>query len=221
MDFTADGLRLRGTLHVPQTPAPPVIIGCHGLLSDRMSPKQLALADACTRLGMAYFRFDHRGCGQSEGPLEGHTRLEARCSDLLHAIRHLAGRSDLGRRIGLFGSSLGGAVCLLAAGQAAIAATVTFAAPVRRPELATITDKLKTDFDLAPVLPGIRNILIFHGEADEVVPVAAAHEIYQYTAPPKRLILQTGGDHRMSDPRHQAEFMREASAWFKKALDFG
>ncbi|MBR9980379.1 MAG: damage-inducible protein CinA, partial [Desulfatitalea sp.] len=59
----SDGHRLTGTLHLPDVERPPVVIGCHGLLADRRSPKQIALASALGRLGIAYLRFDHRGCG--------------------------------------------------------------------------------------------------------------------------------------------------------------
>ena len=231
VDFTADRFKLRGTLHLPQSPSPPVVIGCHGLLSDRNSPKQIALAQACNRLGLAFFRFDHRGCGESEGRLAEHTTLEARCSDLLHAIRHLAGRADLGKRVGLFGSSMGGAVCLRAAAHAAIASLVTFAAPVRSrplkiagrhaekdPERARMAAVLREDYDLGTELNKLRNIMVFHGEADDVVPVAHAHEIFQRAAEPKRLVIQPRGDHLMSDPRHQQEFVREASLWLSTGL---
>lgn len=232
VDFTADGFKLRGTLHLPQLPEPPVVIGCHGLLSDRRSPKQVALALACNRLGLAFFRFDHRGCGESEGRLEEHTTLDNRCSDLLHAIRHLAGLADLGKRVGLFGSSMGGAVCLRVAAQAAIAPLVTFAAPVRSrplkiadpyaakdPGRARMAAMLREDYDLGAELNKLRNIMVFHGEADDVVPVAHAHEIFQQAAQPKRLIIQPCGDHLMSDPRHQQEFIREASLWLSKGFE--
>jgi alpha-beta hydrolase superfamily lysophospholipase len=231
VDFTADGFKLRGTLHRPQSPSPPVVIGCHGLLSDRNSPKQLALARACLGLGLAFFRFDHRGCGQSEGRLEAHTTLDSRCSDLLHAIAHLAKRGDLGKRVGLFGSSMGGAVCLRAAARTPIASLVTFAAPVRSgplksPDRHTQADSertrmaavLREDYDLAAELKRLGNILVFHGEADDVVPVAHAREIFQRARLPKRLVIQPQGDHRMSDPRHQEEFVREASLWLARGL---
>ena len=232
LEFMADGFRLRGTLHLPQAPCPSLVIGCHGLLSDRSSPKQIALAEACNRLGMAFLRFDHRGCGQSEGRLEAHTSLDTRCRDLVHAIGRMAQREDLGKRIGLFGSSMGGAVCLRVAGQLEIAATVTFAAPVRsrvlkktsgqsqaNPAQMRVDEVLKQDFDLGPELSGLRSILIFHGEADAVVPVAHAHEIFQRAAEPKRLVLLPDGDHLMSDPQHQAHFIHEAAAWLKKWLN--
>jgi len=231
IQFAADGFRLKGTLHLPAADNPPVVIGCHGLLSDRSSPKQIALAEACNALGLAFFRFDHRGCGESAGRLEAVTSLEGRASDLLHAIRLLEARPGLGKQIGLFGSSMGGAVCLRVAAQADIASLVTFAAPVRSrplkiadphaemdPGRARMAAVLREDYDLGAELKKLRNIMVFHGEADDVVPVAHAHEIFQRAAQPKRLVIQPRGDHLMSDPHHQLEFIREASLWLSRGL---
>lgn len=228
LEFSADGLRLRGTLHLPESRPAPLVVGCHGLLSDRRSPKQIALAEACRRRGLAYFRFDHRGCGVSEGRLEADTSLEDRVSDLLHAVRHLYRRSDIRQRLGLFGSSMGGAVCLRAAAPSGAAALVTCAAPVRSRPLKAVFSfagpdsrpaaLLKREFDLADDLPGVRNILVFHGDADDVVPVAHAHEIFQSAADPRRLIIQPNGDHPMSDPGHQRQFVAEAALWFECGL---
>jgi len=230
LEFSADGFRLRGTLHLPADRPAPLVIGCHGLLSDRRSPKQLALAEACQGLGMAYFRFDHRGCGESQGRLEQDTSLDDRSSDLLHALLHLYRRSDIEKRLGLFGSSMGGAVCLRAAVPSDAAALVTFAAPVRSRTLKAafapskphgrMASLLKTEFDLGEDLAKVRNILIFHGDADEVVSVSHAHEIFHRAAEPKRLIIQKSGDHLMSNPHHQGEFTREAALWLKQALKF-
>jgi predicted acyl esterase len=81
--FLSDGFKLYGTLHLPPAERPPVVIGSHGLLSSSSSPKQIALARACTAAGIAYFRFDHRGRGKSEGVFKEVTSLKARCTDLL------------------------------------------------------------------------------------------------------------------------------------------
>ena len=110
--FTSNGLSLRGILHHPSIPMPPVVIGSHGLFSSGNSPKQIALAKACNARGIAFFRFDHRGCGQSEGVFKEVTSLEARCNDLISAIKTIQLRKDAGDRISLFGSSMGGAVCV-------------------------------------------------------------------------------------------------------------
>ncbi len=131
VSFVADGLHLSGVLHLPKREPLAVVIGCHGLMADKNSPKQIALARGCTATGMAYFRFDHRGCGDSEGVFETDTTLEKRTSDLtaaVHAVNHTLGKT---MPIGLFGSSLGGTVCLTAAQNLSPFAVVTLAAPVQ------------------------------------------------------------------------------------------
>lgn len=229
--FSCDGLQLTATLHLPAMERPPVVIGCHGLYSDRNSPKQIALARECNRKNLGFLRIDHRGCGESQGEFNAVTSLEARCRDLIEAIELVKARDDTGNGIGLFGSSMGGAVCLAVAGRLGLAPIVTVAAPVMsrsigdggetpqtphpdRPPF----DVRKNSFDITEMLGGISNILIFHGEKDSVVPLDHAREIFQRAADPKKLIIQNDGDHRMSNPSHQQEFVREASLWFRTGL---
>ncbi len=227
ISFYADGLELQGILHLPQDRRPPVVIGCHGLYSSINSPKQIALAGQCNRLGIAYFRFDHRGCGKSEGKFEDVTSLEARCRDLIAAVETINNRIDTRDCLGLFGSSMGGTVCLRTAVRLAADAVVTFAAPIRsdltreqsessRSQI--VFDAAKRGFDITEGLSKISNILIFHGEADDVVPVSHAREIYKLARKPKKIIIQKQGDHPMSNKGHQTEFIREASRWFKQGL---
>jgi alpha-beta hydrolase superfamily lysophospholipase len=192
----------------------------------------MELADRCNRLGIAYFRFDHRGCGSSEGTFEEVTSLEARCKDLAAAVAAILGSNDTARRFGLFGSSMGGTVCLNVANELGADVLVTFAAPIRsriqqngfsKSSSANLSeiflDARKRPFDISDRLPDIANILIFHGDADAVVPVYHAEEIYKLAKQPKRLIKQSQGDHPMSQEAHQKVFISEASLWFKKALD--
>jgi alpha-beta hydrolase superfamily lysophospholipase len=229
--FNADGFRLTGTLHLPGTRQPPVVIGCHGLLSNRQSPKQIALADTCTQNGMAYFRFDHRGCGDSQGEFEEVTSLEARCKDLFCAIQTIKSRGDTGDRIGLFGSSMGGTVCLSVAGQMKLSPIVTVAAPIRSRILKELPleidgvrvkpiflDARQSHFDISAVLADVSNLLIFHGEADTVVPIDHARELYKMAGRPRKLIVQKQGDHPMSDKTHQKEFIQMTTEWFKSGL---
>ena len=225
--FLSDDLTLKGVLHLPDFHRPPVIIGCHGLFSSASSPKQVALAEYCNRLGMAYFRFDHRGCGSSQGEFDRVTSLESRCRDLIAAAEAITGRADTGDRLGLFGSSMGGTVCLNTAGQLSPGALVTFAAPIRsdltgsqpdssRSEI--VFDAARRQFDITERLSTISNILIFHGDSDDVVPVSHAREIHSLAAGPKKLIIQDQGDHPMSNPIHQKQFVQKAASWFERWL---
>lgn len=229
--FTADGHRLRGVLHLPETPRPPLVVGSHGLLGSADSPKQLALAQLCESRGLAYFRFDHRGCGQSEGDFGKDTSFEGRRQDLIRAIETARSHLKADTPLGLFGSSLGGAVCLSIAPFPPVRALVTAAAPLysesihapfvndpaHGPAVAAL-DRKRLFFDLRRELANIRRILIFHGDADPIVPFDNALALYEGAGDPKRLIRHAGGDHPMTDPGHQAEFLRLALEWYARFL---
>ncbi len=230
--FKSDGFLLKGTLHLPPSEHPPVVIGAHGLFSDSNSPKQIKLAKKCNALNIAFFRFDHCGCGKSEGILQEVTSFDARQTDLISAAKTILSRKDTGNRIGLFGSSLGGTVCISIAKKLNVAALVTFAAPVRSKPLIEILDKSdhlnnlplsfykeNLNFDISDHLSDIHNILIFHGDSDNIVPISNAEEIYSKAEVPKKIIIQSQGDHRMSNKEHQTQFLNESALWFKKQID--
>ena len=215
--FKSDGLTLKGLLHLPDAARPPLVIGCHGLLSTGESPKQIALADRCTDAGIAYFRFDHRGCGASEGVFETDTSLPGRCNDLASALQTIQARDIVGDKVGLFGSSMGGAVCLSFASVHPVASVITVAALYQSSGIID-QPQMNLAFDLSKNLSKLQNILIFHGDKDEVVPVSHAKTIYECAQPPKKLILQKDGDHRMSNQRHQDAFIRDAVDWYVKSF---
>lgn len=231
ISFYSDGLRLDGVLHLPSDPNPPVVVGSHGLASDGDSPKQVELANTCASLGMAYFRFHHRGCGTSEGFFPDVTTLENRKKDLLAAVTTVMSRPDTGNRLALFGSSMGGTTCIAASENLNVEGYVLVAAPVvgktltKAPERQDGEPELSLDFydrllnfDMTDKIPPIKNVLVFHGDNDETVPMKNSETLYRLAGEPKKLIIQTNGDHRISDPEHQAEFIRESSAWFKRCF---
>jgi alpha-beta hydrolase superfamily lysophospholipase len=228
ISFSSDGYTLRGSLHLPEVEKPPLVVGSHGLFSTGNSPKQIELAKQCNQEGIAFFRFDHRGCGKSDGIFEAVTSLDARCSDLMSAIKTIQKREDIGRKIGLFGSSMGGAVCISVASRCRADSLVTVAAPVfgriivDALEKSNFSNKLTTSLtkmnhcsDITDKLSSLHHILIFHGDSDELIPPSNALEIYRRAGDPKKLIILNGGDHRMSNPAHQKTFITEAVNWFK------
>lgn len=229
--FFSDKFRLKGNLHLPNKQKPPVVIGSHGLFADRRSPKQLALAQACVSAGIAYFRFDHRGCGESQGDFSQKLSFKTRCRDLLKACDVIKERKDTGNLIALFGSSLGGAASLFAASLIKVQSVVTFAAPLNSGCVLEAIDKsglsaketsipIKEllDFDFSQRLPEIKNILVIHGDLDEIVPISHAYDIFDRVSPPKKIRIQKQGDHRMSDKLHQETFARLCVRWFKQGF---
>lgn len=232
ISFVSGGFILKGTLHLPPASDPPFVVGAHGLLSDRKSPKQIALAVALNSCGIAFFRFDHRGCGDSEGDFLSVTSLQSRQQDLVDAVEAIASKGETGRFLGLFGSSMGGAACLAATRQLTVPAMVTVAAPVRSRGITTPVEhaagsqqptvalnETRLQFDLSGYLHAVRNILIFHGEADRVVLFSNGLEIYENASQPKQLIKLPRGDHRMSDPVHQRTVIEKSTRWFNDALN--
>ncbi len=226
--FAADGHILSGSLHLPAAPRPPIVIGSHGLYSSSQSPKQIHLARKCNELGIAYFRFDHRGCGDSQGSFESGISIAARCTDLACAAQSMLAMNKFSNNIGLFGSSMGGAASICAFSELKASAMVTFAAPLKN---GPIIEALQQDgaidpqinlndvlFDLTNQLTGLKNILVFHGSADDVVPPSHAETLYTKASAPKELIIQSQGDHRMSDPAHQKTFVKKAAFWFNTHL---
>ncbi|MGD9122848.1 MAG: alpha/beta fold hydrolase [Desulfobacterales bacterium] len=227
IQFLSESFWLKGFLHLPPVANPPFVVGSHGLYSDKDSPKQIALAQHCNQHQIAYLRFDHRGCGQSKAPFNDVTSLEARRNDLRAAVKILKARGDLGTQMGLFGSSMGGSVCLSVARELAAGAVVTWAAPLRSADLTAPQDRTNAasksplerhPFDISAAIAGLRNILIFHGDADQVVPLDHAREIATRAGEPKKLVVFPRSDHRMSRPVDQQVFVQKAARWFQTFL---
>ncbi|MBI5844565.1 MAG: alpha/beta hydrolase [Deltaproteobacteria bacterium] len=232
IEIPVDGLVLSAFLHMPDVPAPPLVIGCHGLFADAESPKQKALAGALASKGIAFLRLDHRGCGKSGGDFKRDTTFPARLGDLKAARAAMKARGDLGGMVGLFGSSMGGAVCLSSAFNDPVAALCIYAAPAHFAPLAGVLRSSGDDKRLSPRFFAPENafdlpddpletgpILVFHGDRDQVVPVAHGREIYERAAGPKSIEIFEGGDHPMNDPGHQALFLERATAFFNRYLN--
>ena len=197
INFISAPYQLVGTLHLPDRTPAPVVIGCHGLIANRQSPKQIALAQTLAANGIAYFRFDHQGCGDSQGDFAPGANLDRRCRDLECAANHITRHPSINRLMGLFGSSYGGTVVLTFAQRTPGLRLVTYAAPIISTGLgvAQIAEQLTTEqrtglnqswhFDIRPCLPGQYNIFVVHAQGDAIVPLSHGLEIYNQAGDPK------------------------------------
>ena len=237
IDFFSQGLRLSGRLHLPKVKNPPLVVGSHGLEGSKESAKQVVLSKLLPQNGIAFFRFDHRGCGDSQGEFIRETSLEKRTQDLLSAVTHVHSLSLTNTRTAVFGSSMGGATCIsawesLAQSGFDLCGGVLCAAPLKsltikkiptqsngsRPALPLSFFAQNLLFDLSDRAKQLSHIMLFHGDADDVVPVENAHDIYNLSGKPKELIIQKNGRHQMTLKTHQDEFEKKAIAWFIKCL---
>lgn len=108
-----NGKQLVGVLHSPEQGKPPLVIVCHGFDGTKTDRKFIELARALQKEGIATFRFDFEGCGDSEGKFEEMT-IKKEASDLNSAITAVLKEGDLNsQKIALVGHSLGAVVATL------------------------------------------------------------------------------------------------------------
>jgi pimeloyl-ACP methyl ester carboxylesterase len=238
---TVNGDTLSAVLHRPAHASHGAAILCHGMESGKNSEKLIFLAQSLAERGIPALRFDFRYVGASSGKFADIT-YSGEVEDLKAVFDFVQSRR-LGKTV-LFGSSMGGTVALLFAAQEPdIAAVVTLAAPIHPENFPMRVLNLKqlkqwrdrgyityngrrlnvsllADLDTLDVLRRTQQVrcpvLILHGEADEVVPVAEAHELHNCLTGSKRLSIFTGIDHSFSDPLVMQQAMSEALDWLTK-----
>jgi len=235
--FTCDTMTIQGILHLPLNVNPPLVVGSHGLEGTKNSAKQILLANLLPTLGIAFLRFDHRGCGESDGKFQYDTSLDKRSKDMVAAVHHAVKLGFDGTRIALFGSSLGGAVCIETWNElekqglkplgAVLCATpiksrtiinIPLEGNLNRPSLPMDFFEKNLLFDLTEKAAKVNNLLIFHGSGDEIVPVKNGQMLFDLAKEPKELVIHAEGDHRMSDKNHQNDFLSRTALWFKNSF---
>ena len=116
----SDGLRLSGVVRVPlSVPADQrraAFLVLHGFGSNKNSTNVMGPTNVLTDYGYVTLRFDMRGCGDSEGE-RGRVICLEQVEDTRNALAFLAQHPEVdGKRIGVIGSSFGGAVAVYAGG---------------------------------------------------------------------------------------------------------
>lgn len=136
------GHAVSAILATPDAPHGRVVLLCHGFLSNKNSATNRTLTRLLLEQGLATFRFDFFGQGDSDGPFE---RIL-----LTTALGQARAAVDLIRRrgygtIGLIGSSFGGLVATLAASDLAKAGRPLAALGLKCP-VADFPEELRLEF---------------------------------------------------------------------------
>jgi dipeptidyl aminopeptidase/acylaminoacyl peptidase len=226
---------LPAACHTPAGDGPfATVVAFHGLLSSMASRKYLQLADISVAAGLAFVRFDFRAMGGATGGAEAMT-LSGRLEDA-RAVLGFLGNHPLvdASRVGLMGSSLGGVVAWATAlEEPSVGATAVWATPSDLTELlgrrgrpgpeglSPVPEAFFDDLEGHPLMElpgGLSRVLIVHGQADELVPVAHAHRLFARAKEPRRLIILPGVDHRLSDPIHRQRAAEETVQWIASML---
>jgi len=133
VEFVNEGNKIFGIIHRPiGEENPPVVVFCHGLAGHKIGKNRMyvQLSESLSRVGIASFRFDFRGSGDSEGEF-GEMSLLGEVNDAEKALDFIRQQPNLDvNRIGIYGRSFGGAVAVYAAAQSPAVKSLVLWAPV-------------------------------------------------------------------------------------------
>ncbi len=204
------GHRIAAILATPPSPTPKMAVLCHGFLSGKNSTTNKTLTRMLTERGIATFRFDFFGQGESEGPFEQLTNTLA-VGQTLAALDLV--RQKGYHRIGLMGSSFGGLVAILTAAQRTDLACLSLKCPV-----VDFAEELRLEFGetemarwkatdtIANILGGTDRIILRYAFYEDCLRQIAYEPARTITAP--TVIVQ--GDQDEHVPLHQSRKLFEA-----------
>lgn len=235
-------------LTTPDRETDHIAVLCHGFLSGKNSSTNNTLTRLLTDRGIATFRFDFFGHGESDGPFEQITNTLA--VDQARAALDLVRRKGY-RRIGLMGSSFGGLVATLAAAQRTDLACLALKCPV-----VDFAEELRLEFgeaemakwqstDTVPNIMGgsdrialryafyedcLRRIayeparsitaptIIVQGDRDEHVPLHQSQRLYEALQVKKCMEVLPGADHQFTKGEDFTRMTNLIADWLTEHL---
>lgn len=242
------GHRVASILTTPAGDTDKIAVLCHGFLSGKNSSTNKTLTRILTERGIATFRFDFFGHGESDGPFEQITNTLAVAQAL--AVLDLVRQKGY-RRIGLMGSSFGGLVATLTAAQQRDLACLALKCPV-----VDFAEELHLEFgeaemarwkatDTVPNIMGgldrvalryafyedcLRQIayeparsitaptVIVQGDKDEHVPLHQSRRLYDALRVKKHLELIPGADHQFTKGEDFTRMTNVIADWLTEHL---
>lgn len=241
IEFTSrNGEKIAGKLETPVVPVRAWAVFAHCFTCSKDIHAATRISQSLTRRGFGVLRFDFTGLGNSDGDFSN-TNFSTNRTDLLDAIEYM---NNNGRKVHiLIGHSLGGAVVLSMAGEAAdISAVVSIAAPS---DLTHLESLMKTEIPVIEAvgeakvklagrtftirkqfLDDIRSIqlehklsslnapvLVMHSPDDEVISVEHGEEIFLQLKQPKNFIALERMNHLIDEKEHTDYVSDVISSW--------
>jgi len=221
-------------------------IKAYGLFAHCFScSKDLSAVNRISRAlnddGIAVFRFDFTGLGQSDGNFSN-TNFTSNVADILAAVDYM--RSNLEAPAVMMGHSLGGAATFMAANNVPeVRAVATIGAPANAHNvLKQFGDDIETieaegeanvllggrpfvikkqfiddarDQDLLAEVTALKKpLLVMHSPIDETVDIDHAREIYEAAKHPKSFVSLDTADHLLMKNAADSKYVaRVISAW--------
>jgi alpha/beta superfamily hydrolase len=241
----SQGQHLAALLELPNEKPLGYAIFAHCFTCNKNLTAVRNIGKALNSKGIAVFRFDFTGLGESEGDFED-TNFTSNVDDLNAAADFL--KSNYEAPSILIGHSLGGAAVLFAKHQIpSIKAIVTIGAPANPSHIShlfsdsvseiiengiaelsiggrpfKIKEHFLNDIKSQKIEVAIANlnvpIMIFHSPIDQTVEIDNAAKIYKTAKHPKSFISLDKADHLLSD-KEDSEFVGlMIAAWSKRYL---
>jgi hypothetical protein len=242
------GHGIAAILSTPDGPTTRLAVLCHGFLSGKNSTTNRALTRLLNEQGLATFRFDFFGQGNSDGPFEEiTTTLALHQTEAALDLMTVRGYE----RIGLAGSSFGGLVAILTAAQRCDIACLALKCPVvdfAEALLLTFGPEELARWQATDTIPNIMGgpdrvrlryafyedclgqiayepakritvpTLIVQGDRDECVPLHQSRRLHDALAGPKRLDLLPGADHQFTRGEDFHQMTTSISDWLVSHL---
>lgn len=215
-----DGTKLHGWfLPASRQPARGTVVFSHG--NAGAMGHHLGFVMWLLPEGYNVFLYDYRGFGSSAGRIQRHGLIE----DVHAAFDYVKTRPevDRGRLISL-GHSLGGAKSITALaeqpvpGVRAVISDAGFASyrgmadvMAGKVGINVVTDEWAPKDWVSKIAP--LPLLVIHGTADEVVPLAQGRQLFAAAAMPKTMFTVEGGGHGNSLWRNNGEYRAKVLAW--------
>ncbi len=184
-------------------PAAPLVVLCHGMLAHR-GGKVRRIAEALQSRGLSALRFDHAGCGNSQGARDPIT-VDRRLDDLEAALAWALEGPSRGAEVAFGGSSMGAAVSLVAAARHGARAWAGIATPL---------DAWEGVRDAADGYGG--DALVVWGDEDRVVPPSNSAWLVERWGARARSRCFPGGGHRLHE--HVDEVAAELADFYLRVL---
>jgi uncharacterized protein len=187
---------------IPSSDLSPVLLYLHGNGSN--NGDGVDLAAAFHQLGLSVLLLDYRGYGKSDRIFPNETRVYEDAEAAWNYLTHE--QKIIPENIFVYGHSLGGAIAIELATKhpemAGLIVTGTFTSIRNIVNLNSLLQIFPLNWLLTQHFDSIAKIkslqvplLIIHGTADEVIPVAMGQKLYAAAPEPKQLVVIPGGDH--------------------------
>lgn len=214
---TSDGVKLHALFLKAPGPAP-LLLWSHGNAGN-ISQRAFLLPMMAVH-GLSVLAYDYRGYGLSAGsPSEDGVALDALAA---YALARSLGYPDT--QIILFGESLGGAVSIQLATQhpcagLVLSSTFTRIRDVGWHHYGPLALVMGNAFNSAARLPSIHvPLIMFHGDADELIPHSIGEQLFATANPPKQFLTIAGGTH--DDVLLHEEFLGPLAAFSRSVTQY-